>query len=287
MTPQEKAARFSAFQSIGRGLLDLGSKFGGKKWVQKLNRLKERAAAGDESAAHTLSVLGMSSMMLGAGLGTAIGNQVDLPMLGGAAGAALGAAPSLISQEKRTNVLLPGFAGERQAEEASETIMEPEKQASDAQFEEDVKEVRAAAYKYGFFTKIAELGMTPSEFTKKAISTAGGLMAAGAASKAGETAGGLGKWTLEKALNTVKTGLKSPLIIAPIAGMLLGGAYRGLTAPSYEEPEDLRNLERVALYKRLAREAMKKARRKQEKRLAMSSTEGEAPIKVPALMGAR
>lgn len=265
MPAQEKSAAFSAFQSIGRGLLDLGSNFGGEKWVNKLNRLRARAEAGDDDAKRTLSVLGMSSMMLGTGLGTALGNKVDMPMLGGAVGAALGASPALASKEKRTNVLMPGFATESQAEEQNMPTGEPAKKM---------------AFKYGFFTKIAELGMTPSEFTKQALM--GPIMAAGAAGKAGESASGVGKWTLEKALNTLKFGLKSPLVIAPVAGMLLGGAYRGLTAPSYDEPEDLRQAEQIALYKRLAREALKKARRRQEKRLSLTG-EKESLIKVPEL----
>jgi len=275
-TPQEKAAKFNAFQSVGGGLLSLGSKFGGKGWVNKLNRIRERAETGDEAAQRILSVLGMSSMMLGAGVGTALGSKADMPVLGGAVGAALGAAPSLISKEKKTNVLMPGFASETRAEDQMEPTMQPEKSAM----------ARRQAFKYGFFVKVAELGLTPSEFTKAALT--GPLIAAGAAGKAaggaGETVSGAGRWGLEKALGALKLGLKTPLIVAPIAGMLLGGAYRGLTAPSYEEPEDLRHAERVGLYRRLAREALRKAHRHQQKRLSMGDSE-ERSLKVPELIG--
>lgn len=279
VTPQEKAATFSAFQFVGRGLLNLGSRIGGKSWVNKLNRIKARAEAGDTSAQRILSVLGMSSMMLGAGVGTMLGNKADMPVLGGAVGAALGAAPSLASGEKKTNVLMPGFASETRAEEQMEPTMQPEKTATLEQAGDT--ELRKKAFKYGFFTKVAELGLTPGEFTKAALT--GPLMAAGAAGKVGDTASGVGRFGLEKTLGALKFGLKSPLVIAPIMGMLLGGAYRGLTAPSYEEPEDLRHAERVGLYKRLAREALRKAQRKQKKRLSSSGAK-ESPIKVPELV---
>jgi len=431
VTPQEKAAKFNAFQSIGGGLLSLGSKFGGDRWVNRLNRIRARAEAGDTSAERILSVLGMSSMMLGAGVGTALGNKANMPVLGGAVGAALGAAPSLVSKEKKTNVLMPGFASETRAEEEMEPTMNPEKAAmaklangdegaesaeeemaetmdpdkatslinfiaehgnkgiddddfhahseligvdpheaeeevyrtlasllggkndviqggkaqglpnsmfpkeeleagakiekehtpstaiateiakdhdveSDEYYtgegrledmEEDMDKQKALgneegaapdqqkmAFKYGFFLKVAELGLTPSEFTKAAFT--GPLIAAGAAGKAagkaGETASGAGRWGLEKALGALKFGAKTPLILAPIAGMLLGGAYRGLTSPSYEEPEDLRRAERVGLYRRLAREALRKARKKQDKRLGMSGAK-EKLLTVPEL----
>lgn len=141
---------------------------------------------------------------------------------------------------------------------------------------------RKAAFKYGFFSKIAELGLTPGEMTKLALT--GPIMAAGAAGKAGETASGLGRWTLDKALSTLKLGAKTPLILAPVLGMLAGGAYRGLTAPKFETPEDLRTTERLALYRRLAREALKAAQKKQRKRLSMTGAKEQA-IEVPALAG--
>jgi hypothetical protein len=311
-SPQEKAAEFSAFQSVGRGLLNIGSKFGGQRWTSKLNKLRARAEAGDESAQRLLSVLGMSSMMLGAGLGTAVGRVADSPVLGGAVGAALGAAPSLVRGEKKTPVLVPGFASEKQEEEqltppakvamaksangdmiaylrdTSKKQQAIDKAKAHAKFRLEngmgKAEERKQAFKYGFFIKVAELGLTPGEFAKAAI--AGPLMAggaaAGAAGRAGETAGGLGRWGLEKALGTLKWGLKTPMIVAPVAGMLLGGMYRGLTAPGYETPEDLRQIERVALYKRLTREALRKALKKQKGRLKLTGAK-EKLLDVPAL----
>jgi hypothetical protein len=64
--------------------------------------------------------------------------------------------------------------------------------------------------------------------------------------------------------------------------MLLGGAYRHMTAPSYEEPEELQDIEQIALYRRLARQALRAAHRKQQKRLALTG-ESEKEIKVPQL----
>jgi hypothetical protein len=145
------------------------------------------------------------------------------------------------------------------------------------------KEQRKNAFKYGFFMKVAELGMTPGEFTKAAQ---GGavlpLAAASAAGKGATTAGGLTRWGLDKALAALKFGVKTPLVLAPIAGMLLGGAYRHMTAPSYEEPEELQDIEQIALYRRLARQALRAAHRKQQKRLALTG-ESEKEIKVPQL----
>lgn len=422
---QEKAAELAGFQSIGSGLLTTGQKFGGKRWVDRLNRLRERAIAGDESAQQLLSILGMSSMMLGAGLGAAAGRYVGHPGLGGAAGAALGAAPALVSGEKKTPVIVPGFTADTETEvksstnnfkmlhkeanggvaetsqEEAEEVMDPDKATAIANFisargdkgiddeevhdfsksigvepgeaEEEIyrmlatllkgrqndvmpggraagmpnemfpkkqlrlgtktekehtpssafaaeiskdhltegddyysrlaemeKEMEAAkargeiegvgeerdgrknAFKYGFFVKIAELGMTPSELTKLAVT--GPLMAAGAVGKVGETASGLGRWSLEKLLSAIALAGKAPLITAPIAGMLLGGAYRALTAPEYETPEDLKTIERIALYRRLTREALKKARKKQEARLSLTG-EKEKSLQVPVLEG--
>ena len=268
---QEKAAELGAFSLVGRGLLNIGSKFGGKAWTDKLNKLRSRAEAGDESAQRLLSVLGMSSMMLGAGLGTAAGRVAGSPVLGGAVGATLGAAPSLVRGEKKTPILVPGFASEARAEG---DMTASEKAGS--------SEEREQAFKYGFFTKVAELGLTPGEFAKVAIT--GPLVAARAAGGAGETAGGLGRWGAEKALSVLKWGLKTPLVIAPVAGMLLGGAYRGLTAPGYEAPEDLQQIERVSLYRRLAREALRKALKKQKSRLKLTDAK-EKLLDVPELTG--
>ena len=155
-----------------------------------------------------------------------------------------------------------------------------EKEKEQGRAEGAAPDQQKMAFKYGFFLKVAELGITPGEFTKAAV--AAPFLAAGAVGKAGETAGGLGKWTLDKALAALKFGVKTPLIIAPVAGALLGGTYRALTAPGYESPEELQDVERIAMYKRLAREALRRAKRKQVARLAATG-EKEPEIKVPAL----
>jgi len=417
---REKAA---GFDDIGSGILSLGGKLGGEQWAKKLNRLKVRADAGDESAQQILSVLGMGSVVLGAGTGAAVGGLLGHSGVGGAAGAALGAAPAFASSDKKTPVLMPGFTEEAKPEapdlsqlgkqadegEGAETPQEEAAEQMDPdtatalinfiaehgakgiddddfhahaeslgvdphEAEEEVyrtlasllggkndlvqggkaqglpnsmfpkDELRAAvkvekehtpstaiateigkdheiestkyytgkdrlgdmekdiekkkeqgkeegaapdqqkqaAFKYGFMLKIAELGLTPGEFTKAALT--GPLMAAGAVGKASDSAGGLGQWGLDKTLGALKFGVKTPLIVAPILGMLLGGAYRGLTAPSYETPEDLQSVETIALYRRLAREALRAAHKKQQKRLQLTG-ESEKEIRVPALTG--
>jgi hypothetical protein len=282
----KKSAAANVLQSVGSGLVSIGQKFGGKSWVDRLNRLKERAAAGDESAQSLLSTLGLSSLLVGSGLGTVAGSALDHPMLGGALGAALGAAPSLAasSEEKKTPVVLPGFASETGLDSV-DTPQEKVAEAMNPDRPDVSSDRRRQAFKYGFFLKVAELGLTPGEFTKRAVSAAplAAVGAAGAAGKAGESAAGLGKWSLEKLLATLKFGLKTPMIVAPVAGALLGGTYRALTAPSYETPEDLRDIERIATYKRLAREALRRAKRKQLKRLELSGEQPDSEVAVPAL----
>lgn len=126
--------------------------------------------------------------------------------------------------------------------------------------ERDVKQLKKDAYKYGFFLKVAELGMTPAQMEKKA-SVLGPLLAwlglkgvqegESAASTAAGTAYDLGK-----------LGLWLPMLLAPALGAAAGGAYRYTTAPGYESPEDFRHAERMATLKRYTREAKHRAKRK-------------------------
>lgn len=146
------------------------------------------------------------------------------------------------------------------------------------------KEARVNAYKYGFFAKIAELGMLPSEFVKVAIG-AGTLLGAQTAGKAVEDVSGIGKWTLDKLLGAGKLAVSTPLVLGPLLGLIAGGAYRVLTAPKYETPKELRSIERTALYKRLGREAQRRAKRLQTRRLAASGEE-ERELDIPSVEAA-
>ena len=123
---------------------------------------------------------------------------------------------------------------------------------------------RRAAFKMGFFTKLAECGVTPSEFVKAAVSVAPSALYG--ASETAKNVGGLGKWTAEKAWDVGKISLMLPLAIALLTGAAGGAGYRMLSAPSYEEPDELREIERVALYKRLSREAQRRSERLKGKR---------------------
>ena len=151
---------------------------------------------------------------------------------------------------------------------------------------------RVEAYKYGFFVKFAELGIMPSELGVLMEKSAGtvpflaGQTAASAAGKAGEEAGGLAKWLLSTAGKTTTTlGVKLPVILAILSGLGLGIGYRSLTAPGYAEPAELRHLEQVGLYRQLGREARKRARRLQQRRLERTGAR-EKGIEVPEIEAA-
>lgn len=134
---------------------------------------------------------------------------------------------------------------------------------------------RRMAFKLGFFTKLAECGVTPSEFMKAAVTVAPSALYG--ASETAKNVGGLGKWTAEKAWDVGKIGLTVPLALALLTGALGGASYRMLSAPSYEEPAELRDIERVALYKRLAREAQHRAQRLKGKRDSAEQRQLPAP----------
>lgn len=140
-----------------------------------------------------------------------------------------------------------------------------EKKENVEKFKEE-KEARVGAFKFGYFKKVAELGMKPSEFMK-------------AADNGGSTLG----WMGEKALGAGKTVATAPMVAAPILGALLGGGYRLATSPSYESPEDMREIELLALYKKLARQALLRASKIQQARLAATGSGDEKPIKIPAV----
>jgi hypothetical protein len=266
---KKAAPNTSIFQTVGKGMLNIGAKLGGKTLAARIKRLRTQADAGDESAKNKLMLLGLSSMLVGTGLGTAAGSALNYPTLGGAIGATLGTAPAIAagSDEKPTPTVIPGFGGETKLGGATDMSAPSD-------------EVKKQAFKYGFFMKVAELGLTPGEFTKRALS--GTMLAAGAVGKAGEGTADLGKWTVDKLLATLKLGVTLPLIAAPVAGALAGGTYRMLTAPKYESPKDLQNIETVAMYKRLAREALRRAKRKQQARLELTGAK-EPEVVVPEL----
>lgn len=108
-----------------------------------------------------------------------------------------------------------------------------------------VEREKANAYKVGFLTKLAQLGVLPSEFAKLAnISTLALLQAASGTLGSGTSlAGELGSLGLKGA------------VLAPIAVGAATGAAEGLVdAPSSEDIAFLRNKEKLELYKRLTRE---------------------------------
>jgi hypothetical protein len=142
------------------------------------------------------------------------------------------------------------------------------------------------AFKHGFFRKVAEAGLRPSEFEeifrhsfeKAAESDAGDVASAltgGAViSKALEMAGGgvKGLWGMGKGMAKL-LGI-APLLLAPILGGIAGGSLYYLRRPDELEPEDIKNMERIALYRRLARRARSRTR-KEEPEAASVETRGD------------
>ena len=100
-----------------------------------------------------------------------------------------------------------------------------------------IEREQADAYKIGFLTKLARMGVLPSEFAKRASVGLVTLM------EGANLAGSIGKLGLQGAA------------LAPIALGATTGAFEGLTdAPSNEDIEMLRKRETLELYKRLAKE---------------------------------
>jgi len=115
---------------------------------------------------------------------------------------------------------------------------------------------RANAFKVGFLRKVAELGMTPSEFmgmVKTAMEPMTALMGLGS--------GGLGAaWGLGQ--EAAKYGLYGAAL-APIGvGMATGGLEAKLTSPSVEDIEALRRAELAAKYDRMTKEIRSRMARK-------------------------
>lgn len=420
----EKVAALSTLQRIGTGLTNIGKMFVGEKWNKKLQELQTRAAAGDESATHLLSLMGLASITAGTagGLGAArlFGAKRKGLALGTAAGSLLGTLPLAAAREAPPAVTLPGFdmdkrskavrmrtggiamlksamggnllkldtkgislpalqalysrdiagalqhpgivalvAGRKERvrrlkEELNQPGMhlkqeEPQAGAEEmgmpqsslpaapgspmppsnhmglfggggmpgmaaggmpgmppkistrveTYFSKSAKQLekpkkgtgvgrRVEAYKYGFFTKFAEVGILPSELCALMEKRAGtlpflaGQTAVGAAGRASGEAGGAAKTIASVTAKLVRLGLTAPAVLAMLTGTGAGAGYRMLTAPGYDDPESLRQVERVSLYKRLGREAQLRARRLQQKRLASTSKQ-EPTVDVPAM----
>jgi hypothetical protein len=140
---------------------------------------------------------------------------------------------------------------------------------------------RAAAYRFGFFRKIAELGLKPSDIEAVFLTKEAGMasdIARGIYREGRGFFGGLTSGALDLAKSLGTLAVATPFVAAPIAGAMLGiGGYH-LLKPKYEEPEDIHHAEQVALYKRLTRQARMKARATRLKRLARTRKDdmGEA-----------
>jgi len=128
-----------------------------------------------------------------------------------------------------------------------------------ARKEEDVKKLKKDAYKYGFFLKCAEVGLTPDEMEKRAfLGQLLALMGLKGAEKGKDVAGG----ALGTAKDLASLGFWAPIIAAPLLGMAAGGTYRYATAPGYASPEEFRHAEQLAALKKYTREAKHRAKKK-------------------------
>ena len=137
------------------------------------------------------------------------------------------------------------------------------------------KTAKVQAFKYGFFRKVAECGMVPSQFEAAMCKHAAAVPIGAPAVGAHAAGAGIG-WAGKKLKSVAKLGLIGPLALGLPLLFGLGMGVRHLTKPEYETPEELRSIERIALYKRLGREARMRARKFQTKRKKQLETRGES-----------
>ena len=114
---------------------------------------------------------------------------------------------------------------------------------------------RRDAFKVGFLTKLAELGMTPSEFYKQAADGGFGLPDLGSLGMGlGSGLAGAGSMGAKALLYG---GIGAPLAI----GGLAGAADAALNAPQAEDIEDLRRAEMIGLLRRMTGEVRNRHQR--------------------------
>ena len=141
------------------------------------------------------------------------------------------------------------------------------------------------AFKHGFFLKVAEAGLKPSEFEEifrmsfeKAAEGAAGVATAltgGAVLGKGLELGAGGvKSLLSMGLGAGKLGLIGIPLLATILGGVAGGSAYYMTRPDELSPDDIKHIERLALYKRLSRRA-KRRTRKEEPEAEATETRGD------------
>lgn len=102
-----KAASLDVLQRVDSGAAQFG-RLGGSGWAAKIDELQRRADEGDESALDLLRMLGVASLMVGAGAGMGAArltgsNRVGL---GAGLGTLAGAAPAMLAPKAKTPVLV-------------------------------------------------------------------------------------------------------------------------------------------------------------------------------------
>jgi hypothetical protein len=132
-----------------------------------------------------------------------------------------------------------------EAERVRKTLRKPKRRKK--------KKTRKAAFKYGFFKKIAEAGLKPSEIP-------GLVKAAQPRSVPGALLGGA--WDVTKLIALLA--FLTPTLGAPLLGAGAATAAYSLGREPTLDPEEIRHAERVALYKRLSRQAQARVKRHDE-----------------------
>jgi len=92
-----KKKALDPLQSVGSGVTRILSRFTPQQWSGKINNLRNRAELGDSKASELLSMIGVASIVLGSGLGMAVGGKGGGGLFGSAVGGLMGAAPALMN----------------------------------------------------------------------------------------------------------------------------------------------------------------------------------------------
>jgi hypothetical protein len=174
------------------------------------------------------------------------------------------------------------------SEEYVEGQIEPVKEENDSVAKQNVDKLKKSAFKHGFFLKLAECGLKPTEFEElfrlsfdKAAAGAGGAASAlttltGGAllGKAFDAMGGVAKGVGKMIAGGGKLGLALAVLLPPIVGGIAGGSAYYMTRPDEMSAADIKHMERLALYKRLSRRARSRTR-KEEPEAESEKTRGD------------
>jgi len=167
-----------------------------------------------------------------------------------------------------------------------EETKEPEK--NDTDDKQNADKIKKAAFKHGFFLKLAERGLKPTEFEelfrlsfKKAAAGSSGAASVATTLTGGallgkviDALGGAAKGVGGAVAGGGKLGLALATLLPPIVGGIAGGSAYYMTRPDEMSTDDVKHMERLALYKRLSRRARNRTR-KEEPEAESEKTRGD------------